>query len=445
MRTAVRAAAATLILAIAGPALAQTPIALSLDEAVSRALERAPRVAEARAREAAAESTITSRNALSRPSATASAGYLRTNHVPPVGAVGPGGSAGFLFPDIPSNYRVRGELTVPILTSGRVEDFVDAARADTRAAGADRRTVEEDLRLEVARAYWMVVLARDAEQVLVQSLARSDAWVGDVKARVDAGVLPPNDLLSAQAQRARESVRLIQARKDSVVAEMDLARLIGEEPGMKIATTSVVDRSAPSMTEVARQSADALVARARELRPERAGLVERQSSLRFSAEGLLAALRPQVGALIAVEPSRPNKRFFPWVEEWKTGWDLGVNMTWLIFDSGKAKADRAGTMAQADAIGERLRDFDATLTVEVRRRVLDLEAGRAALVASDEAVAAATEARRVIGERFQAGVATSTDVLDADLAQLEAELERVRLHVGQRITEAALVRAVGGR
>jgi outer membrane protein TolC len=305
--------------------------------------------------------------------------------------------------------------------------------------------VEEDLRLEVAHAYWMLVLARDAERVLVQSLARSDAWVGDVKSRVDAGVLPPNDLLSAQAQRARESVRLIQARKDSAIAEMDLARLIGEEPGIRIATTSLVDRSAPSATEVVSQTEAALVARAREHRPERSGLLERESSLRFSAEGMLAALRPQVGALVAVEPSRPNKRFFPWVEEWKTGWDIGVNMTWLVFDSGRAKADRASAVAQADAIGERIRDFDSTLTVEVRRRLLDLEAGRAALVASDEAVTAATEARRVIGERFQAGVATSTDVLDADLAQLEAELERVRLHVGQRVTEAALIRAVGSR
>ena len=65
---------------------------------------------------------------------------------------------------------------------------------------------------------------------------------------------------------------------------------------------------------------------------------------------------------------------------------------------------------------------------------------RAALAASGEAVAAATEARRVLEERFTAGVATSTDVLDADVALLEAELERTRLAAALRLSEARLVR-----
>ena len=63
----------------------------------------------------------------------------------------------------------------------------------------------------------------------------------------------------------------------------------------------------------------------------------------------------------------------------------------------------------------------------MRQRVLDVESGRAAIAASDEAVTAAAEARRVVEERFRAGVATSTDVLDAQVALLEAELERTRL------------------
>jgi hypothetical protein len=48
-------------------------------------------------------------------------------------------------------------------------------------------------------------------------------------------------------------------------------------------------------------------------------------------------------------------------------------------------------------------------SVEVRQRLLDLASNRAALEASVEAVSASTEAQRVVGERFAAGVATSTD------------------------------------
>ena len=58
---------------------------------------------------------------------------------------------------------------------------------------------------------------------------------------------------------------------------------------------------------------------------------------------------------------------------------------------------------------------------------------------------AATEARRVVEERFRAGVATGTEVLDAQLALIEAELEQTRLTAALRLSEADLVRAVGGR
>ena len=88
-------------------------------------------------------------------------------------------------------------------------------------------------------------------------------------------------------------------------------------------------------------------------------------------------------------------------------------------------------------------DFDAMVSLEVRQRVLDVESGRAAIAASDQAVAAAAEARRVVEERFRAGVATSTEVLDAQVALLDAELERTRLTATLRLSEALLLRAIG--
>jgi outer membrane protein TolC len=131
------------------------------------------------------------------------------------------------------------------------------------------------------------------------------------------------------------------------------------------------------------------------------------------------------------------------VDEWNTGWDVGVNLAWALWDGGRARAERAAAMAQADAVGYRASDFDALLAVEVRQRRLDVSSTRAALEAAGEAVAAAAEARRVVSERFLAGVTTNTEVLEADLAWLEAELEQTRLLAALRIAEARLFRSVG--
>jgi outer membrane protein TolC len=156
-----------------------------------------------------------------------------------------------------------------------------------------------------------------------------------------------------------------------------------------------------------------------------------------------ANLRPYITGVAAVEPARPNMRFVPPTDSWRTSWTLGINVTWPLFDSGRSKAESFALASGADAVDARRRELQDLLALEVRQRLLDLESGKAALAASGEAVTAATEARRVVEERFRAGVATNTEVLDAQLALLDAQVEQTRIQASLRMSEARLVRAVG--
>jgi outer membrane protein TolC len=95
------------------------------------------------------------------------------------------------------------------------------------------------------------------------------------------------------------------------------------------------------------------------------------------------------------------------------------------------------------AARQRLAEFDSVVALEVRQRVLEIDSGRAAVAASADAVRAATEARRVVVERYRAGVITQTEVLDAEVALLQAELDRTRAMAGVKLAEARLNRALG--
>ena len=97
----------------------------------------------------------------------------------------------------------------------------------------------------------------------------------------------------------------------------------------------------------------------------------------------------------------------------------------------------------ARAVQERLADFDASLGADLRQRLSDLTSSRAAIEAATDAVDSATEARRVLGDRFAAGVATSTEVLDAQVALLQAELDRTQAIATARLADARLARALG--
>jgi outer membrane protein TolC len=107
------------------------------------------------------------------------------------------------------------------------------------------------------------------------------------------------------------------------------------------------------------------------------------------------------------------------------------------------RAEIAEASANRRASEERLKDFDANVAVEVQQRVSDLLSAEASIAAAEVGVKSAAEARRVLAERFSAGVATNTDVLDAQVALLQAELDRTRAQATAQLAAARLERALG--
>jgi outer membrane protein len=186
-----------------------------------------------------------------------------------------------------------------------------------------------------------------------------------------------------------------------------------------------------------------LVAEARSQRADRQALVERTEAAAARVDAAEAGRRPIIGVLAGGDYSRPNPRLFPRVDLTKFSWDASVNLSWSLFDGGRTKATVAEATFMKQALEARTRELDSVLGLEVRQRVAELEAVRSALDAADYGLRSATEARRVVGDRYAAGVATSTDVLDAQNAVLQAQLDRTQALASARITEARLARALG--
>jgi outer membrane protein TolC len=188
---------------------------------------------------------------------------------------------------------------------------------------------------------------------------------------------------------------------------------------------------------------DALVSLARGQRAERAALDTRVAAAGERTRAAQAGRKPVVAIGGGVDYARPNPRIFPREAAWRDSWDASINVSWPLFDGGKTRADVEEAAAGARAAQARLAEFDAALSGEIRQRTSELAASRAAIEAAAHGVTAAVEARRVVGERFSAGVATSTDVLDAQVALLQAELDRTQAMAAARLAEARLARALG--
>jgi outer membrane protein TolC len=262
--------------------------------------------------------------------------------------------------------------------------------------------------------------------------------VADLRSRLEQGLIPPNDVLSAEAQEARQRLLAIEAGTTLAVARADLARLLGaDDPASMIPVATL---EAPVADAV---SGPELVDAARRQRPEVRSLADLIEAARARVDAARASALPQVGLAGGYDYARPNPRIFPRAAAWEDSWDVSVNVSWPLWDGGRNRAARAAATAGVAAAEARSRDFDRQLTFEVRQRMLEVDQARAAIAAAEVGLRAAEEAFRVVGERFQAGVATNTDVLDAETAALQAALDRTRALAGARLAAARLERAVG--
>lgn len=423
-----------------------SPVRITVSDAVSMAFEASHRLSEARARQEGARATVQIRQAASMPTAAASVGYTRTNHVDEFGFPREDGSIRVFYPDVPDNVISRIGAQWPIYTAGRTDALERAAAAEVNAIGADLDTARADLRFEVRRAYWAVATSREAVRVLQAAVERAEAQVRDARQRLDVGLVPPSDVVTFEAQRSRETLQLIEAENQRESALIELRRLVGLEPDTPVELADDLSHT-PVFTNVTgtvpNQLPNQLVAEALKQRPERQALTFRIEGAQAREQAAAAGRKPTLALGGGFDFANPNPKIFPRQEKWQPSWDVSANLSWTLFDGGRTRAEVAEAEAATRAAQERLKDLDTLVAADVRQRLLDLNSSLASVRASDDGVRAAMEARRVLGERFAVGVATSTEVLIAQDQLLAAELARARALANVRLAEARLERALG--
>ena len=262
--------------------------------------------------------------------------------------------------------------------------------------------------------------------------------LAEVRQRFDTGIVPPNEVASAEAQESRQRMLLIEARNQRDMSSAELSRLIGADLVRLLEPDVALD-----VPEAAEPPMDRLVIDARAMRDERRALEFRVEAAEHQVAAAQGGRRPAVSVTGGFDYARPNPRIFPRANRWDESWDAGITVGWALWDGGRARAEAAQAASSVSVAQARLAEFDSLVALEVRQRLLVIDSGRAAVAAAADAVRAATEARRVVTERYQAGIVTQTDRLDADVALLQSELDRTRALASVRFAEARLSRAIG--
>jgi len=440
------ASAASLALAFGASSVAHAAdapgpvVRLTLRETLDRARAHSARLAQLTALESAARSGLDGARAGRLPRVDVSAGYSRLSDVPELSLVLPGTppTRQTVFPNIPNTYRAHAGVTLPLYTGGRVSGSIASADHQRAAAGREVEAGVQDLVLETTSAYWSLVTARDTARVVEESLASFEAHLEDAQNRFELGMAARSDVLSVQVERDRAELSRLQAQNAFAVANEDLVRLVGLEPGARVEPVTPDETLATVAPD-----AEGLVAAALAARPELLALRSRAGAADAAVRVARAPGRPQVGFTAGYDYARPNTRILPLVDEWKDSWSAGLSVSMTPFDGGRTAAATAQARAQALALRHQIEDVERRVRLEVTSRVLEVSTAEAVVRVADRALEAAKEAARVERDRYQEGVTASADLLDAETRLLRAGVDRTSAVAAVSLARARLDRAVG--
>ena len=411
-------------------------VRLTLAEAVERALGDSARLRELGQLRIAAGADAAEASEARKPTLDLAASYSRLSDINEFLIPQPPGEPPLGFLNLPHNYRLTARARLPLYAGGRIDGQIDATREIERAAELDLDAGRRVLILETEVAYWGLVTARESARVLQRGLAVFEAHLIDARNRERFGLAARNEVLAVEVERDRAELRRLRAENGAELAEANLLYLLQLPSNAVIEPTEPLESAPPNRVNV-----EVLVEQALEARPERAGLLSRVRAAEANVRIAGSTTRPQVGLTAGFMYANPNRNFVPPDEDWRTSWDVGVELSMRVFDGGRTSASVARAEANVAALRQRLDDFERRVRLQVTSAFLDVRTAHAAIRVAEGALLAGRENERVSAERYREGVIPSSERLDAEIAVLEAGLERTQTLADARLARANLDRA----
>jgi multidrug efflux system outer membrane protein len=332
--------------------------------------------------------------------------------------------------------RVTADLAWELDFWGRVRRGVDAANADLGAQEAAQRATLLSLVGDVASAYLQLRELDQERAIAERTLSSRKATLDIARQRFSQGLTSELDVRQFEAQVAAPAVTLAQAERALAQTEHGLNVLLGETP-VAIPRGAALTDAASSLVVP-----DSLPAVLLARRPD-VVQAERAHAAAMARIGLANAARwPTVSITgsYGSQAARPSGVFGSQTKVYQAL----VGISFPLFDNGRLASASAAARARA----EQARATYEGVALEALREANDALIG--VRTSRDEAVAQATQANalrqalELATLRYDAGVASYLDLLEAQRSLFGAELALSQAQLGELRAAVQLYKALGG-
>lgn len=407
-----------------------------LDALVEEALKRNANVAIAVARLDEARAQLRSTDAERFPAVTA--GFDRARQQNSV-------ATATSFPGIRREYNdYRGALNVSYELDlwGRLARGSEAARAELLATEAAGNTVRLSLASQVAQS-WFALRALDAQiEATKRVLGLREQTYALQKKRLDGGLIAELDLRQVEADVAAARAQLPGLEREREAQTGALSVLVGRTP--RAVMEGGFERAVQADAAAARELV-VPTGLPSELLLRRPDLVESEQKL-IAANARIGAARAALFPTISLTGTLGSQSMA--LSDLFSGpaglWRFVASVSQPIWQAGRLQA-------QEEVILARQRQAQAGYELAIQTAFREVRDALAAQVAARERAAALAERARALSQalrlaklRYDNGVSSQLEVLDAERALLAAETDRIDALRAQRAAIADLFKALGG-
>lgn len=333
-------------------------------------------------------------------------------------------------------------LEYALFDAGRRSSGVEESAALRLAAAAGFQRVNQQVALSVVRGYYDLITADQrltaARQILLTAQTTEDA----AQAQLDQGRATLPDVLNARAARTQAAFDLEDAIGAARITRVALRESLGAAPSDQIEVAAPAQQ--PDAVDIA-ASVESLVDAALAERPDLQQLSEQVHAADASVHAAQAAQRPQVRleARLGQTAMWPTSDYGTLGSADQTTWNVGVNVSWSIFDGGRRSREVALARSEArqrqdELAGQRDRAAREVWTayVTAHTALRQRDAAAALLQAAETSYNATFEA-------YQYGVKNLIDVVTAEQQLAKARLARVQADSSVWISTVELEYATG--
>lgn len=379
---------------------------MTLEQAVTMALEQNPRLRQATARASGASANVDVAYAPFLPQIGTSARYADFS-----APVLPGGS----FVPASLNAGVKSFVVAEAgmqwtlydfgRTQGKYCQAVDRERIEALALARAKQTIA----FEAAQAYFQVLSAEANLQVRDEALQRANSVLGDTNARFTNGDADREDVLRAEVEVSQIQQEIFGARQAIRDAESMLNVVLGRSAAEPLQVAPVncepaFDESFESCLEIAANSR-------REIDMARRAVAESRHGLEAARGEMLPKIYIRSSVIRADSPGPLNG----WIE------GAGLHVDQWLYTGGahqgeirRSQAEVSGSIAALESLLDQV-----TLQVRVSYEAINTDLARIRL--GKTTIDQASENLRLTTVKYNNGTATPTDMVDSQTALIRAK------------------------